>query len=148
MTGFVAGPTWNEAGQDTFFNKDAPTKAVLMCQGGYAVIIEITPPCDFAQAKCKLQRFCLGFLVPVSDAHQIREGVAYLRTVGPLHLNKGSVTDGSYYLVLNCHYILGLTKGNAAKLNPLFRLRTNALADLIAWQSSQASRPGYVEVRP
>lgn len=144
----LSNAEWPNTVQDTFFDAENPDKALNKPpQGAFAAIIEITPPCDFAQAKSKLHRFCLAFGIPFDAMKLLRADAAYVRVIGPMRFDDRVGAAGNYYLALNCHYIFGLPPTTAKNLEPAFRLRSSVLSDLISWQSAQASRPGYTEVR-
>jgi hypothetical protein len=135
----LASSVWESAFHDTFF------ELAEAQDGPVAVIVEMTPSCDYAQANCKLHRFCIGYLFRNIEEGKLRSSADYLRYLGPFFLER-NMEPSCYSLVLNSHFLFGVTKKIATKLEPLIRIRGSALADVIAWQCAHSSRPGYVSV--
>ncbi|MDF1754852.1 MAG: hypothetical protein P1U89_18845 [Verrucomicrobiales bacterium] len=131
---------WDEVYGDTFYgntHKDTPSK----------ILIELSAACDFAQANSKFLRFCVGYIVPLSEYDEIKSS-NHIRALGPFWMQTSNDTQTECLLVTNCHYVFGMDLKVGKKLTPLFRLRSNLLSDLVAWQASHSSRPGFIELGP
>ena len=137
----IQGQTQLQAFQDTFVGSPSFSDDWI-CQ----VAVEITPPCDYAQGKVGVNKFCWGFVyVPTSKMH-LRRNAIFLRDIGPMFYQNDKLEFSHFSLVLNCHYTFSTTKKISKKLEPFLRLRSAPLKDLIAWQATQSSRPGFVQV--
>jgi len=134
---------WPEVKADTFCFKPGEKLA----PGHFPVLVEITPPCDFAQGKGKVPRFVTGFLIPESSTAPIREEAAYVRRVSIFQLNTLDI-NGVHSLAINCHYIVSFPRAITQKLHPSFRLRSAIAADVVAWIGAHMSRPGFVQLVP
>lgn len=144
---------WDEALKDTFcpVTAEHPKNQIPF-------IVEITPICDFAQAKAKLPRFVLGFLVPDTEYDFIRKSEIHVKKLGPLRIdltfstkNKAAPTTtlaGEYWLVFNAHYLPSLTGKLATQLEASYRLRSPALADVASWVGNHSTRPGMLHIGP
>jgi hypothetical protein len=64
--------------------------------------------------------------------------------LGPLTFNLAGKPkiQGEYYLIVNSLYVFGLPKKVIEKQKAIFRLRSQAFADLQFWFGTQAGRPG------
>jgi hypothetical protein len=140
----ITDKEWQETTDDTFFGYEVKLPA-----NHFALLMEISPICDFAQSKSKLPRFIGGYLVPEDGVGLVRDN-AYVKTLGPLRIEmSGSPKlSGVYYLALNTHYIISIQKTVAKKLNPTIRIRTPVLNDLISWSSNHSARLGILHVGP
>lgn len=126
-----------EASEESFSAK--PQKSI-------PVIVELTAPCDHAQARKRLHRFCLGFLYTHDKQDPLRKGDSR-KLIGRFRLSHADVEDDSYALMFNCHYIFGVSHSVCKQLQPLFRVRGGIFADIMSWQATQSSRPGYILLR-
>jgi hypothetical protein len=134
-----------DAKDDTFIKLDRKSRNDVQ-----ALFLEITPSCDFAQAKAKLPRFVLGFSFPPTLRDNYRDAQFTRLIDGPLFLTRdhGMNPSDVRFVALNAHYVFSISKKNAQNLKPAFRLRSPALTDIVAWVGAHAARPGYASVAP
>jgi hypothetical protein len=134
-------PDLREAVDDTFGGLEGK-----LPEFSAPMLIEISPPCDFAQARGKVPKFLSGFMVPLSSTEKKRG--AHIRSLGPLRFAILDKTERDYEIVFNSHYTVTLKKNVAEELVPAFRIRSAALADLLAWHGALANRPGFLLLSP
>jgi len=118
----------------------------------HPVSIEINPSCDYAQSKARYSRLIPGLFVKSEHynlegvtTHEIRSETNYIKTVGPFCFDDNDKTpmNGTYYLILNAHYVSGMKIKDMNTKQPLLRMRKQLLTDVQAWFSGHAARPGY-----
>jgi hypothetical protein len=109
------------------------------------LVAELTPSCDFAQRNRKVVRLGAGLLVPY-DLHKVIGKKESLRLFDPVVLpGRG----GLWIPVFSGRYLYTMQDPRRClNTRPAFRLRSAPLADLRNWYASQASRPGYLSLRP
>jgi hypothetical protein len=109
------------------------------------ILLEVTPPCDFAQAKAQTTRLLAGFLVGSDEKLKTAE---YLRFLEPIWLESADVgSSGIYRIVLNSHYLFGVPLTTAPRWKGGFRLRSSVMGSVVGWLSAHMSRPGYASLR-
>jgi hypothetical protein len=123
---------------------DANREALL--KETFPVFVEITPSCDFAQAKQRIGRFIAGLLVPTDHSSSVKKG-EYIWRSPSLNLPrlKEWGFSSAWRLVLNAHFLYGIpTDVIGAPAD--FRLRAPPLLDIRAWVAGHGARPGFVSV--
>ncbi len=115
-----------------------------------AVLLEVSPSCDFAQGKRPIMRLVAGLLVPRGSINQLKtrkeEGYSALRCLDFIRVPAlNAETD--WMLVFSSALVFSLAAGRPCPfLNAIARLKEPVLADLRNWLSHQGSRPGYLLV--
>lgn len=115
----------------------------------YPLLIEVTPACDHAQLKAKLPRFVSGLLIPKNKRNKVNERAGHITCIGPIEISEEEVNDlglteaGAYCLVINAHFIFGVSRNKLEGVQAWTRVRGDALRDLIAQISAHSARPGY-----
>lgn len=117
------------------------------------VIAEVSPACDYANAKVGVPRVLGGVLFPgewlkgkvPSDAY------VYSQKFGLFRFDDGEVDGlaaGLFRLAFNARFLAGASAKSLGKGPPLFRIRQNTLVDLQAWLAAYGSRPGVITIAP
>ena len=110
-------------------------------------LLELSPPCDYHQEKRPIARFIAGVLIPARNAavfpvpssHRM-----FLRQLEDIHIPD---LGGAWRLILNARFIFGVPETETMGLGvPIVRIRSHVLADILAWFSSHAARPGYLGI--
>jgi len=111
------------------------------------VLVECTPTCDFAQNKRALPRCVAAVLTPVPNRSSMPKGAEFLRFFGPIEVPNSPLFPGDpVWLVVNSHFVTSLLPEKLKPLKCLGRLRSQAMADMMAWLGGHMSRPGYASV--
>ena len=131
----VGGMERKKVIQDTLRGAEVGTEMV--------VLVECTPSCDFSQNKRRLPRIVAGVLVSLDQARELPGQAEYLRQVGPIQLDH-QAPSMNLVLVLNGHFVSGLSEPELVKLTAVGRLRSSVLADITGWLGHHIARPGYV----
>lgn len=104
------------------------------------IIAEISPACDVAQKNRKRLRILPGVIVPESMRASLKDG-ENLKNYKPLYYNNKVCR-----LVLDCHYFISLPL-DAQLPQPIFRLRSHVISDLLSWVGGELSRPGHLSLQ-
>jgi hypothetical protein len=108
------------------------------------ILIEISPTCDYAQAKRPVARFLAGLAVPEKFAECIKKEDHIYR----FDAMKILTGDDIWVLILSSRYTYALTNPEAKKHpSAMYRLRSHALSDLRTWAAYRNARPGSMSVR-
>ncbi len=111
------------------------------------VLVEVTPPCDFAQDKAAVSRLLPGYLV--KDEAGKFSIPAFVWELGPLYIKDASSDiEGVYRLILNAKYFSSVSRGSIINWKPIFRLRQSALSNLTAFIANHVSRVGFMKIEP
>jgi len=111
-------------------------------------LLEVSPPCDYYQAKQSVTRFLGGTLIP-----EIAQDVVVVSPQLRLFLKQLPGIDipalgGVWKLILNARFLFGIPWFPDKKLpTPICRLRSHVLADVLAWLAAHSARPGFVAVQ-
>jgi hypothetical protein len=108
------------------------------------VLVEVTPPCDHAQAKQVWHRYVVGAEMP--EAAVDRKGALpkaeYLMRLPAV---KVSAIVEPRVLILNARLVVSVPPKEARGIRRWkYRLRIQLLGDVIGWLSRQQSRVGHV----
>jgi hypothetical protein len=106
--------------------------------------LELGPVCDHAQGNIRFARLIAGLLVPAARAGAIKRA-GFIWDFGPLFFERG-VPPGPYHLCLSARHLTTLPVDDANRLDPVARLRTQALASLQAWFAGHAARPAVTRL--
>lgn len=105
--------------------------------GEYEFIeLEVSPICDFAQAKWKRSRLISGVIYPTTTKARTKE--LFLYNVEPILL----IDTKPMRIVFDFHLFKSLAKETVSKREIKFRLKRELLLDIIANLSGQVNRPG------
>jgi hypothetical protein len=121
------------------------------------LLIEITPPCDFAQNKFDWHRYIIAAIIPeklmslsyiMKRNRKSREGGKSpdYRWNSPEFQNKD---NSSFRIIFNSRLILSVPREEEFKGKfgeHLFRIRQPLLSDMIGWFARQSSRQGHVSL--
>ena len=121
------------------------------------LLIEITPPCDFAQNKFDWNRYIVAALIPeklISLTYILkRKGKSREEGKSPdFRWNSPEFqfnNDSPFRVVFNSRFILSVPCKNnfQSKFGErLFRIRQPLLSDMIGWLARQSSRQGHVSL--
>jgi len=110
--------------------------AVLECE---PILLDISPPCDFAQRHPRFAKLVSGLMVPVGKRIKYRDKGSFrtLRTIKLGERNWDSVFCSRFTFTLP-------TIAPIPELEPFWRLRDPILTDIRYWSASQDARLGYV----
>jgi hypothetical protein len=117
------------------------------------MLVEITPPCDYAQDKHVWNRFILAALVPSGLIEYIwiydKDFGGRLRNKFPEYLWRSPefvLNDQPCHLIFNSRLILSLPKKKIKNKigERIFRVRQPLMSDMIGWLARQSSRMGHV----
>lgn len=111
-------------------------------------LLEVSPPCDYYQAKQSVTRFLGGILIPekaqdvIAVSPQLR---MFLKQLPGIDI---PALEGVWKLILNARFLFGIRRFPGKKLPaPICRLRSHVLVDVLAWLAAHSARPGFVAVQ-
>jgi hypothetical protein len=111
------------------------------------VLVEVTPPCDHAQAKQVWHRYVVGAEMSEESCdtkNAIPSKADYLMKLPAVQLVSESKPQ---VLILNSRLVVSISPKETGKVKKRkYRLRSQLLGDVIGWLSRQQSRIGYVLV--
>lgn len=130
---------------DKIANKGKPP------HGSAAIVVEVSPRCDYAQGKRQVHTFLAGYLLPWKDWRSIASKQKVERSdlvvLGPLIVpDEGEGEVRALILVKPCLYSRPLKKKDA-KNKPIACLRGHALTDLQVQAAMHRARPGSLFLR-
>lgn len=106
------------------------------------MLLELTPSCDFAQRKRCVVRLMAGLLVPFETSRVIDAKNESLRIIDAVPILG---QEGLWIPVFSSRLFYSIPDSKSlSKTKPAFRIRSQVLADLRNWHSSQTARPGYI----
>jgi len=121
-------------------------KAAILAEC-HAALVEVTPSCDYAQAKTGTARFLAGILVPEQHVPIFRvqpHDRLYLKELPGIEVG---TLKGPWHLILNARFLYSIPNPvRRVSSRPLLRLRNHVLVDIQAWFAAHAARPGYLSV--
>jgi hypothetical protein len=122
------------------------TNLETLLKAARRVAVEISPVCDYAQNKVRQSRLIAGFVVPIAESTVVNPSGAFLRVMGPFHLESRQlrIPDGIYMIYLNSRYPVSAKPSVLRRLPAFARLRPQLLADVQVWSSYQATRQGVM----
>ena len=117
-------------------------------------LLDITPPCDYANRKIKYARLVGGVILRsngnVEDDKKCRlpiQSREFAKEIEWCMLQKGAWgAEGNYKIVVNARYLFSIPVEKLRKQKPAIRLRQQVVTDIQAWFASHAARPGYLSV--
>jgi hypothetical protein len=106
------------------------------------ILLDISPPCDFAQRHARFVRLLSGLMVPSASAVKIQSGRGAFRIVKGVNIPD---REGNWDLVFCSRFVFTMMSNEPVTyLATLWRLRDPILTDIRAWCSTQDARLGYV----
>jgi|GEM_PF-1967995 len=106
------------------------------------ILLDISPPCDFAQRNARFVRLLSGLMVPTGSGVKIQSGRGAFRQVKAVNIPD---REGSWDLIFCSRFVFTIPfNETAAYLATMWRLRDPILTDIRAWCSTQDARLGYV----
>jgi hypothetical protein len=106
------------------------------------ILLDISPPCDFAQRNPRFVRLLSGLMVPTGGDVKIQSGQGAFRLVKGVNIPNH---DGTWDLLFCSRFVFTIPSNEAAfYLSTLWRLRDPILTDIRSWCSTQDARLGYV----
>jgi hypothetical protein len=100
--------------------------------------LEVSPICDYAQAKWKKSRLISGIIYPESIKESPNTQKDFLYNVAPSFL----VDNTPYKLIFNFHYFKSLDNATVQQRPIWFRIKRELLLDITANLSGHVNRPG------
>jgi hypothetical protein len=126
---------------------DADEQKYNLVKDWRLVLVEVTPPCDHAQAKQVWHRYVVGAEMSEESSNTrsaISSKAHYLMKLPAVRLTS---EEKPQVLILNSRLVVSIPPKEAAKVKKRkYRLRGQLLGDVIGWLSRQQSRIGYVLV--
>jgi hypothetical protein len=106
------------------------------------ILLDITPPCDFAQRNARFVRLLSGLMVPSRGTVKTQSGKGAFRLVKAVNIPD---REGTWDLVFCSRFVFPVSPNEtAAYLATIWRLRDPILTDIRSWCSTQDARLGYV----
>lgn len=116
---------------------------ISIVSGAKLVLVEITPPCDYAQAKFVWHRYVIAALIPSTTQKKYIANGNYLKQTTTFK----TPTIAPFTLVLNSKLTISVKPEERKRLKSrLFKIRKILLADIMTWLSFQTSRSGYTSL--
>ena len=117
------------------------------------VVAEVSPACDYANAKAGVPRVLGGALFPKEwlDKKIPSDAFIYSKKFGLFSFDENEVDGlaaGMFNIAFNARFLAGVPAKSLTKGTPLFRIRQNTLVDLQAWLAAYGSRPGVTTIAP
>ena len=119
----------------------SPKKDELLGQVKY-IILEISPPCDYAQNKWAAHRILCGLLWPEAYKNKI-ENAPYIYKSDPSF----KIGDNIYKMVFNLRSLKSLPLGKLKNRKLIFRMRNELLAEIQSHIAKHINRPGIISIR-
>ena len=114
------------------------------------IIAEVSPACDYANAKAGVPRVLGGALVPKARLKKIpRHDYIYGKPFGVFRFDENEVDGlaaGVFHFAFNARFFTGVSDKSLKKRTPLFRIRHNTLVDLQGWLARYGSRAGVITI--
>ncbi len=115
-------------------------------RGDIPIVIELTPPCDFAQKKNALPKFISGFITEFENCEKVK-GNAFYKETYPLYLPEID-KDKIYGIILDFRYINNFSEDEVnSDFEFLFRVKDKLFADILQKMSSYTARLGLSIIR-
>ncbi len=134
---------------NVYINNDACIYSNKMQKGDIPVIIELSPPCDFAnKKKYALPKFVSGFITEYDKVKEIKGNSFYLYTeTYPLLIPK--IGERIYAIVFDFRYVNNISEKEllALKNDFIFRVKDKLFADILQKMSSYTARLGLSIIR-
>jgi hypothetical protein len=111
------------------------------------IVIELTPPCDFAQMKMNTPRCIGGYLTDYSNISKLSSGSHLYREVWPIKING---FEKSQMIVFDFRYFAMVNEDelkDASKYKILFRTKDKLFADILQKFSSHIARLGLAIIK-
>jgi len=112
------------------------------------LLVEISPPCDYAQNKFVWNHFIVAMKLPNTDWKKKKDGDNDYLWCSPELEAEG---EFSFRIVFNSHLIVSVPlkpKHQKTIGKKIFRIRQPLLGDMLGWLARQSSRLGHVSVLP
>lgn len=106
------------------------------------ILLDISPPCDFAQRTPRLVRLLSGIMVPSDEGVIKRQsGDGAFRSIPTVRMED---PGGTWDLLFCSRFVFTVfSTDTVSELRPICRLRDPILTDIRAWCSTQDARLGY-----
>ncbi len=134
-----------------FINNDTCLYSNKMKDDDIPIIIELTPPCDFAnKSKYAVPKFISGFITDYNNIKNYKTDATYTESY-PLSLSNSSISgfDGIYALVFDFRYVNNIpeAKMKADGNHFLFNVKDKLFADILQKFASYSARLGLSIIR-
>ncbi len=118
-----------------------------MEEGDIPIIIELSPPCDFAnKKKYAMPKFVSGFITKYDKVKEIKGDALYTETY-PLLIPK--IDEQIYAIVFDFRYVNNISEKELSALGNefIFRVKDKLFADILQKMSSYTARLGLSIIR-
>jgi hypothetical protein len=106
------------------------------------ILLDISPPCDFAQRHVRFARLIAGLMVPGESDIEGQPNKDPFRTIRTVKIPG---REGGWDSVFCSRFIFTVsTTQGVPELEPVWRLRDPILTDIRSWSAAQDARLGYV----
>jgi hypothetical protein len=122
------------------FGKSYRVNKSCICDQCKMVVVDLSPPCDYAQNKLYRHRLAPALIVPLNLSDHVVSKSNYLKKIGPLRDD-----DSACCLVVDSLCMFTLPMGTTLP-EALFRLRNHVAVDLQAWLGAHLARPGHLSL--
>ena len=132
---------------NVYINKNACIYSNKMEEGDIPIIIELSPPCDFAnKEKYAMPKFVSGFITKYDKVKKIKGNALYTETY-PLLIPK--IDDKIYAIVFDFRYVNNISEKELQALGNdfVFRVKDKLFADILQKMSSYTARLGLSIIR-
>jgi len=132
---------------NVYMNKNACIYSNKMEEGDIPVIIELSPPCDFANKnKYAMPKFVSGFITKYDKVKEIKGDALYTETY-PLLIPK--IDEQIYAIVFDFRYVNNISEKELQALGNdfVFRVKDKLFADILQKMSSYTARLGLSIIR-
>ena len=134
-----------------FINNDSCLWSNKMNKNDIPIIIELTPPCDFAnKSKYAIPKFISGFITDYNNIKNYKSDATYTESY-PLSLSNSPISgfEGIYALVFDFRYVNNIPE---AKMKAdgnyfLFKVKDKLFADILQKFASYSARLGLSIIR-
>jgi CheY-like chemotaxis protein len=110
------------------------------------IVIELTPPCDFAQKKNALPKFISGFITEFENCEKVK-GNAFYKETYPLYMPEID-NDKIFGIILDFRYINNFSEDEVnSNFEFIFRVKDKLFADILQKMSSYTARLGLSIIR-
>jgi hypothetical protein len=133
-------------------NNKFKVQGIKLVSEGEFVVVDVTPPCDYAQNKSELTKFCAGLIIdaPVGNAKELSAYKKTLLDPGFLWSSCEFLSEKggkSKILIMNSRLVFSVPCVDRVELTlahaSVSRIREEIFRDFTHWLWQQVSRPGY-----
>lgn len=106
------------------------------------IFLEVTPACDYAQDKWKVNRILPGVMWPAGFAEYIKTSAKFVYKSPVLQYKD----EKYYHLVFDLRYFTSVPFSTLEPITPIFRIKQELLIDIQSHLASHVNRPGVVSL--